>query len=67
MSTLTTSILRSDPTDGTKSDLAGDFTVVKGTLDIDGVGFDTTGKLTMTGGTIVFDIEGSPEPVRFSN
>ncbi len=67
VSTLTTSILRFDPTDSTKPALAGDFTVVQGTLDIDGGGFDTTGKLTMKGGTIVFDVAGSPDPVRFSN
>ena len=67
VSTLAAAILQFDPTDSTKPDLAGDFTVVKGTLDIEGVGFDTTGKLTMTGGTIVFDIAGSPDPVRFSN
>ena len=64
---MTTSILQFDPTDPTKPALAGDFTVVKGKLDIDGVGFDTTGKLSMKGGTIVFDIAGSPSPVTFSD
>ncbi len=67
VSTLNASILQFDPTDSTRPDLAGDFTVVQGKLDIDGVGFGTTGKLTMTGGMIVFDVEGSPEPVRFSD
>ena len=67
VSTLTTSILQFDPTDGTKSALAGDFTVLQGKLDIDGVGFNTTGKLTMTGGSIVFDVAGSPEAVTFSD
>ena len=67
VSTLNVSILRFDPTDSTRPDLAGDFTVVQGKLDIDGVGFGTTGKLTMTGGILIFDVEGSPDVVVFSS
>jgi len=36
----------------TAAALDGDFTVEAGTLDVNGAGFDTTGLLTFTGGTI---------------
>ena len=54
------SILLFDPTDTTRLALAGDFTVNKGTLAIEGVGFSTTGKLTYNSGSIEIDFPNQP-------
>lgn len=54
-----TPVLHWNPTDIEWPVLAGDFEVVNGLLEVSNLGFDTTGKLTQTGGRIELDDEGT--------